>query len=176
MPQQLPLVIVPATNLRQPSRLIQTDEFADSNFIKLVADMMHTMHTDDGIGLAAPQIGHNIRLITIGADAFSGSAALPFSTDADLALINPEIETYSWKTAVDEEGCLSVPGYAGSVERHVTISVKAPTRDGAAITFTAHDYFARVLQHEIDHLNGVLYIDRAKEVWKLDRVSSSRHL
>ncbi len=119
-----------------------------------------------GIGLAAPQIGEGIRLIVIGKDALEDQAQMPFPVDADLVLINPEIHTYSWKTDRDDEGCLSVPGFGGSVDRHVEITLSALTRTGEQIKFVATKYFARVLQHEIDHLNGILFIDRAKEVWK----------
>lgn len=169
MSKILPILSLPNENLRLQSRPVNLDEISDTNFQELCDNMIATMYDDDGIGLAAPQIDVRIRLITIGKDALRDQTDLPFPKKEDLVLINPEVETYSWKTAIDEEGCLSVPGYAGLVERHVSVQLHAYLRDGSRVSFTAKNYFARVLQHEIDHLNGVLYIDRAKETWKFNR-------
>lgn len=165
----LTILSLPNENLRKQSLPVTPEEISTPEFQSLCDDMIATMYDDDGIGLAAPQIDKRIRLITIGKDALADQTDLPFSKKEDLVLINPEIETYSWKTNTDEEGCLSVPGYAGLVERHISITLRATLRDNSSVTFTAKNYFARVLQHEIDHLNGILYVDRAKEVWKFDR-------
>lgn len=176
MSAALPLIVNPDERLRQNSRPLTTAEISDVVFAKLCDDLISTMHADDGIGLAAPQVGHSIRLIAVGASAFSDQDDIPFDTKSDVILINPEITTYSWKTNIDEEGCLSVPGYAGFVERHTSITVRAQTRDGRSVTFATTGYCARVLQHEIDHLNGILYIDRAKKVWKLAHSQPRTHI
>lgn len=162
----LPIVTVPDNRLRQLAAPVESADFATPEFRALCADMITTMYEDDGIGLAAPQIGQSIRLIVVGKDALADQKDLPFSQNEDLVLVNPVIETYSWKTEIDDEGCLSVPGIGGTVERHVQVTVGAKTQTGADVTFVGKNYFARVLQHEIDHLNGILFIDRAKETWK----------
>lgn len=169
MAKSLPIVTLPDESLRQLSRPVELADLATPEFQTLCDDMIHTMYEDDGIGLAAPQVAAQIRLIVVGKDALSDQSNLPFSQKEDLVLINPIIQTYSWKTAVDDEGCLSVPGFGGLVERHVSLTVDAITRTGEPVSFTAKNYFARVLQHEIDHLNGILFIDRAKEVWKHEK-------
>lgn len=174
MARILPIIALPDDRLRKPSRALEMDEIGVPEFQQLCDNMVKTMYDDDGIGLAAPQIGENIRLITVGKDALMDQKQLPFSKDEDLILINPDIQGYSWKTEIGEEGCLSVPGYAGNVERHVQLTMSGHIRTGEKIEFVATRYFARVLQHEVDHLNGVLYIDRAKEVWKFDRYADKQ--
>lgn len=176
MSRILPIVTLPAESLRTASRPIETGEISAPEFQEICDSMVATMYEDDGIGLAAPQIANNIRLITIGKDALADQKELPFPKSIDLVLINPEIQGYSWKTEIAEEGCLSVPGYAGDVERHVSVNMTATTRTGEKVDFNATGYFARVLQHEIDHLNGVLYIDRAKQVWKFDRYAETEKI
>lgn len=172
MARTLPIVTTPDNRLRLLSKPVTQADISHTRFQELCDDMIQTMYDDDGIGLAAPQIGENIRLIVIGRDALKSQKDLPFPITEDLALINPDIQEYSFKTAIDDEGCLSVPGYAGSVERHIQITMSALLRDGTHVQFVATNYFARVLQHETDHLNGVLFIDRAKEVWKHNREAS----
>lgn len=166
MAHVLPIVTVPDNRLRQLSEPIDAAILATPEFQSLCADMVKTMYEDDGIGLAAPQIGQSIRLIVIGKDALADQKDLPFALTEDLVLVNPVIQTYSWKTEIDDEGCLSVPGVGGTVERHVQVTISAKTSAGIDINFVGKNYFARVLQHEIDHLNGILFIDRAKETWK----------
>lgn len=123
----------------------------DEDIQKLITAMFEAMEEDDGIGLAAPQIGISRRVIVVSLD------------DKDferLALINPVISWLSEGKDVMEEGCLSVPGVKAEVERSVDAVVKGMTRNGRWVEITAHGLLARVLQHEIDHLNGVLFIDR----------------
>lgn len=172
MARTLPIVTLPDDRLRLLSQPLTHADISHVRIQGLCDDMIKTMYEDDGIGLAAPQVGENIRLIVVGRDALSDQKDLPFPTTADLVLINPEIQMYSWKTNLDDEGCLSVPGFGGSVDRHSEVTISAETRTGQQIKFVAKNYFARVLQHEIDHLNGILFIDRAKEVWKHDRKPS----
>lgn len=169
MKQTLPIVTLPDIRLRELSTPLALEHILEPKMQRFAEEMVVTMYDDDGIGLAAPQVGRNIRLIVIGKDALVEQATLPFDIKTDAIFFNPEITEYSWKSEIEEEGCLSVPGLAGLVERHTKISVSAILRDGTAVKFSARDYFARVLQHEIDHLNGILFIDRAKETWKHDR-------
>lgn len=114
--------------------------------------MLETMHANDGIGLAAAQIGQNIRLAII------GKQALP--NKKELVLINPKITKRSWRQIKDFEGCLSVPGAAIEVKRHKKITVAALNEKAEPISYIVSDYLARVFQHEIDHLDGILIIDK----------------
>jgi len=123
----------------------------DEQVQKLAADMVETMYTAAGIGLAAPQIGVSQRLIV---------ADMRKEEDGKLiTLINPVIVSGEGHNAIDE-GCLSVPDFTAEVPRHAEILVRGVTLDEKEIEFAASDLLAIVLQHEIDHLNGILFIDR----------------
>ena len=127
----------------------QTVKKITPNIIKLLENLKDTLYEANGVGLAAPQIGVSKRVVVI--DVGEGL----------LELINPEIIEYSDETELGVEGCLSIPGAQGEVERYSRVVVKALNRDGEPITITGEGLLARCLQHEIDHLYGVLYIDRA---------------
>lgn len=159
MAQIKAILTEPNQTLRTPASPVPLEIINTPEFQALCDDMVATMYAADGIGLAAPQIGESIRLLVVGKDALENKK--------DLVLINPEISNYSWKTAVDEEACLSVPGVVGQVERHKSIQVCGFGRDGQPIAFSAQDFFARVLQHEHDHLNGILFIDRAQNTRRI---------
>lgn len=116
----------------------------------LLDDMAETMYDSEGVGLAAPQIGISRRIIVV--DIGEGL----------LELINPVLVKGRGKQ-VGEEGCLSVPGYYASVERYKTIFVEGLDRDGRAVQVKARDFMAVALQHEMDHLDGILFIDKAKK-------------
>ncbi len=118
---------------------------------KLIKDMLETMNSADGVGLAAPQVGISQRIIVV--DVGEGP----------VALINPEIEEASGKE-LDVEGCLSIPGTFGYVERAQQVTVAGLNESGRSVRIRAEGLFARALQHEIDHLEGVLFIDRAVEI------------
>ena len=125
--------------------------------------MIETMYIKDGVGLAAPQVGRSIQLCTI------IKQYNEFTPGEDLCLINPTWEKLNRKQEWDEEGCLSVPGKFGKIKRYTDIKVSAFDKKGKPITFEAHNFFARIIQHELDHLNGHLYIDRAKDVHEVTR-------
>jgi peptide deformylase len=116
---------------------------------KFIDDMLETMYKEDGVGLAATQVDVDKRLIVC--------------TDRENAfvLFNPKIVGHSEMVKIDFEGCLSLPGLNAKVPRHEKVVVKAYDRDWRPMEITARGLFAVVLQHEIDHLNGILYIDRA---------------
>ncbi|MBO9369610.1 MAG: peptide deformylase [Chloroflexi bacterium] len=130
----------------------------------LIQDMWETMRAARGVGLAAVQIGVPLRVIV---------AEIPEDMDdpdagTSLALINPELVKVSREVEDGVEGCLSVPGWAGTVPRHVEVVVKGMDPKGKPVRRKARGYLARVLQHEIDHTEGVLFIDRATEVWSVE--------
>jgi peptide deformylase len=123
----------------------------DAELSKLIDDMFETMYDAHGIGLAAPQIGVSRRLIVVDV-AEEGST--PF------AMLNPRIVESGSRTEKGEEGCLSIPGISAPVERPMTVVVEGLDREGNPIRMEADGMLARCLQHEIDHLDGVLFIDR----------------
>ncbi len=119
---------------------------------ELIDDMITLMWQEDGVGLAAPQIGQGLRIVII----TRGREAIP--------LINPIIVFRSLRKNTMEEGCLSVPGFYGTVRRSTIVHARARGRKGEVLRFRAHGLEARIVQHEVDHLDGILFIDRAKRV------------
>ncbi len=127
----------------------------DDRIIKLLNNMMETLKMEDGVGLAAPQIGVSKRVI------------IAFKEDEDkiIEVINPEIIS-SLGEECGEEGCLSVPGKVGLVKRAKDIVVSGQNAKGESIEYNASGMFARIIQHEIDHLNGILFVDKIEKVEK----------
>lgn len=153
----MPVITHPNALLRQIARPISAEELAGEKMQELCDSMVTTMYADDGIGLAAVQVAQGVSIIIIGKDAFGASSS-------DLVISNPSLSHYSLEKATDEEGCLSVPGLIGDVERHVGVTLCGITRDGQSYERALTGYAARVAQHECDHLNGILYIDRATNI------------
>ncbi len=144
-----PLIILPDPLLRQASKSI---EQIDTEIQRLADDMLETMYDAPGIGLAAIQIGVPRRLLVIDV-AREGEEKKP------LVFINPEIVASSDERSVYEEGCLSIPDYYAEVERPARVTVKHLDRNGKEQLTEADGLLATCVQHEIDHLNGVLFID-----------------
>ena len=147
--------------LRTRARLIDKSELRDPLLQKLIDDMIETMHEYHGVGLAAPQVHEDIRL-------FIGM--LDESPDDDsepIALINPEITPLGDEKVEGREGCLSIPEIYGSVPRFVDIAVKALDRSGKRLELVLKGFPARVAQHETDHLDGVLFLDRMTSMQSL---------
>jgi peptide deformylase len=118
---------------------------------QLIRDMFETMYAEEGVGLAAPQVGVSERIIIID----------PHQDDTEpFALVNPEILEASRETEKGEEGCLSIPGVRDLVERSISIRVRGLSPDGETREFAADGLVARVLQHEVDHIDGILFFDR----------------
>lgn len=168
----LPIVTLPTLTLRDRSREITRAELLSTKTKKLIKDMIPTMYGDDGIGLAAPQVGENLRICVVGKDALPKLTIDNKHLTVDLVLVNPVWTKINKKTAWDTEGCLSVPGIFGEVKRYTNIEVTAWNELGEEIKFMAQDFFARVIQHEVDHLDGILFIDKAKNLYKLDKKAS----
>ncbi|WP_301859216.1 peptide deformylase [uncultured Megasphaera sp.] len=123
---------------------------------KLLDDMAETMYAAEGVGLAAPQINESLQLVVL--DDGSGL----------IELINPEIIEHSDDMEEGTEGCLSVPGYYGSVSRYHAIKVRALNRRGKTVIYNAEGFLARIFQHELDHLVGTLFIEKADNLQKVD--------
>lgn len=141
----LPIHTLPDSVLKQKAKKVHT---IDRSTKKLVRDMLETMHAEPGrVGLAAPQVGVLLRVIVIG-----------MPEEEDIVLINPEIVRRRGERVIDE-GCLSVPGYFGQIKRSEAVTVKGKDQHGKEIRVKAEGLLAQALEHEIDHLNGTLYID-----------------
>ena len=130
----------------------------DDEMRRFLDDMLETMYADKGVGLAAPQVGVSRRVIVI--DTEQRDEDGNYKPGKPMYLINPEIVYKSEEMILFCEGCLSVPGQSAEVERHQKIKVRYLDYDGKECEIEAEDYPAVVLQHEIDHLDGILYIDR----------------
>jgi peptide deformylase len=130
----------------------------------LIDDMVETMRAAPGVGLAAPQVGVSLRVIVVeyGDPAEDGKAPVLYT------LVNPEITRESRETEPGTEGCLSIPGIVGEVERASAVTVKAQDRRGRPAKVKAEGWLARIFQHEIDHLNGVLFVDRTDRIWQVE--------
>jgi len=163
MPKQLKILINPNPILRKISTPLEPSEIIKPEFKILLADMAETMMSKDGAGLAAPQIGQNIRVVVIHHDKKT------------IFLINPQITKKSWAREIEEEGCLSVLNDKGEiiyapVERHKKINCVYFDEQGLKKKIQAEKLLARVIQHELDHLDGVLFIDKIVQNKKTNKL------
>ena len=157
------IVTLPDPVLRRKARAITK---FDKELSTLIDDMVETMREAPGVGLAAPQIGLSDRLIVIeyyerGEDEENEDAPKKV-----WAVVNPEIVKKSEETVMGVEGCLSIPGLLGEVERNTEVHVRGLNRHGKPMKIKAKGWLARIFQHEIDHLNGVVFPDLATRVWQ----------
>ncbi len=152
----LPIRIAPDAVLKQKAKKVHA---IDRSVKKLVRDMLETMHAEPGrAGLAAPQVGVPLRVIVIG-----------IPEEEDIVLINPQIVRRRGERVIDE-GCLSVPGYFGQIKRAEAVTVKGKDQNGKESRVKAEGLLAQALEHEIDHLNGTLYIDHPEVRETLRRI------
>ena len=151
----LPILKYPDPVLcRKAKRVSRIDESLN----RLIDDMIETMYQASGAGLAAPQVGVSLKIAVIG-----------IPDEEVIVLVNPELVKKSGERMVIE-GCLSVPGYRGEIKRAEKVTVKALDRNGKAFRIKAEELLAEVLEHEIDHLNGVLYLDHLESTDKLEKI------
>jgi len=155
------VIIVPHPTLRKKAAPV-TDFGAETQ--QLIEDMIITLHQESGAGLAAPQVNVSQQVILV-----------EFGSEEDETLpptlyvtLNPKITRFSTETVSGAEGCLSIPGLMGEVERAQEIVVEGQNRHGEPIKMKLRGWVARIFQHEIDHLNGILYTDRTTSVWETD--------
>jgi peptide deformylase len=153
----LKLRVLPDPVLRQKARRVNS---IDNSIRKLVSDMVDTMHSAAGVGLAAPQVGISLRIAVI--EVLEGNI---------LVLLNPEVIRREGVRLLTE-ACLSVPGYQGEIERAERVKVKAQNLQGKEIRIKGEGLLAQALEHEIDHLNGMLYIDHITIPDRLQKVSA----
>lgn len=140
----LPIRVAPDPILRQKSKRVR---HIDRSTQRLIDNMLETMRSVSGVGLAAPQVGVPLRIAVIG-----------IPEQEEIVLVNPKIVRKSGERLVNE-GCLSIPGYIGQVKRAVSVTIKGRDRNGKEIRIKAAELLAQALEHEINHLNGILYID-----------------
>lgn len=148
----LPILKFPNKILRVPGEPVVFPLSKD--VVKLARDMVDTVRKADGIGLAAPQVGKSLNLIIINLE----KGGVP-----TMVLFNPKITKKSFKKVEIEEGCLSIPGVFGKVKRPKKVEIQAQTLEGKIIKFSDDGWVSRVVQHEIDHINGKLIIDHIKK-------------
>lgn len=152
----LPIRTVPDPILRQKTKRIRT---IDKSIKKLIADMQETLHAEEGrVGLAAPQVGVSLRATVIG-----------MPDEEDIILINPEIVRKKGERLVTE-GCLSIPGYIGQITRAESVTAKGQDINGKDIRIKAEELLAQALEHEIDHLDGILYVDHLEDADDLRKI------
>jgi peptide deformylase len=144
--------------LRQKTRALDRVEITSPSIQKLIDDMLETMAEYHGVGLAAPQVHASVRLFVAALDSDDDES----QEDEPVVLINPEITPIGSAEAEGWEGCLSIPDIRGQVPRAKEIIVRGYDRTGSRIEITARDFPARVIQHEADHLDGVLFFDRMR--------------
>ena len=143
--------------LRQKAKRVSS---IDSSIQRLINDMVETMQEVNGVGLAAPQVGVSLRVVV-----------LQMPEEEPMAIINPEIVKRGGEQEVTE-GCLSIPGHFGQIKRSASVIVKGQDGKGRAIRIRATGLMAEALEHEIDHLNGILYIDHIESQDKLHEVET----
>jgi peptide deformylase len=158
----LEIATLPDPVLRRKAKKITT---FDKDLQTLIENMIETMREAPGVGLAAPQISESVRLVVVeyGEEDEEGNEDAPKKL---YIIANPEIVQASEEKVVGIEACLSIPGLVGEVERHEKIVIKGLNRFARPVKVTAEGWLARIFQHEIDHLDGVVYTDRATRVWK----------
>jgi peptide deformylase len=159
-----PMALMTIVNLPDPvlrRKAHKVTDF-DRDFEQLVTDMIETLRAAPGVGLAAPQVGVSKRVIVIE----YGDEEDEEAPKKLYVLANPEIVSASEQVVKGVEACLSVPGLVGEVERYYGVTVKGMNRKGKPVKVKAQGWLARIFQHEMDHLDGIVYTDRATEVWK----------
>lgn len=159
------IIKLPHPTLRRKAHRI---EKFDRELRNLVKDMIETMRDEPGVGLAAPQVNLSQRLIVV---EYPVDDSIPDAEPKIFVLANPELTLISEERVRGIEGCLSVPNLVGEVDRAQAVTVKGQNEHGQDITIEAQGWLARIFQHEIDHLNGVLFVDLAETLYQPDELS-----
>ncbi|MEK7631349.1 MAG: peptide deformylase [Patescibacteria group bacterium] len=155
------IVTIPNAILRAKAVSLEKNAFGTPSIRQLVQDMAETMAAADGIGLAAPQVGTRERVFIVA------------TKNGALAFCNPKIVKHSFLKITMEEGCLSIPGVFGTVKRPRRIQVEACDVEGKPFRTTADGLLARVIQHELDHLNGILFIDKVIRITRGEKPANT---
>jgi peptide deformylase len=150
--------------VRKPAAPVDVEKLQGADMQRLIDDMIETMYEYEGVGLAAPQVHVSLRLAVLEVEASDERAAQPIPLTV---LVNPKITPLEGADASAWEGCLSIPELRGVVPRHSRLRLDALDREGRPISLEASDFFARVIQHECDHLDGRVYLDRMQDMRSL---------
>ncbi|QQG45265.1 MAG: peptide deformylase [Candidatus Sungiibacteriota bacterium] len=196
MEKTTPIVKEPSRVLRRKATEIPVGGIPTSRVQRLISQMKEALkNTPDGVGLAAPQVGESLRIFIVSgeaeeidkaekkgwqrskADSVSQKSEPPYEKRdwKYYVFINPAVKKASSTKIEGPEGCLSVPGKYGAVQRHEKITVEAYDEQGKKITRGASRFFARVMQHELDHLEGILFIDKAENITDANRYGTKKH-
>jgi len=151
----IPILRLGHPSLRTPAQPIAPDRIADAETQTLIDDMVESMREEHGVGLAAPQVGVGVQLFIYQAP---GPPEIPLKV-----VINPLVTPQAREMSYDWEGCLSIPDLRGLVPRHPRVRVQGLDREGRRLDFIATGFEARIVQHEYDHLNGVVFLDRMRD-------------
>jgi len=161
--------------LREVAKSVPKEEIGSARIKKIIEEMSITMASQrDGVAIAAPQIGENLRIFIVSGKILKHADSSYKGDDRDLIFINPEIIKLSKEKKEVEEGCLSVRWLYGKVKRSVRATIRAYNEKGQKIERGASGVLAQIFQHETDHLNGVLFTDKAKEVWEMSEEEIQR--
>ena len=158
-----PIVRLGHPALRTPADPVDLERLPDPDLQELIDDLFETMLEAGGVGLAAPQLGISLRLFVY-AVIDSGSAD---DTEELRVVINPGLDPLAGELVYDWEGCLSIADLRGLVPRHRAVRVLGCDREGKSLDYRAEDYEARIVQHEVDHLNGIVFLDRMRDMRSL---------
>lgn len=151
----IPILRLGHPSLRTPAQPVPRERIAETEFQTLIDDMAESMRDEHGVGLAAPQVGVPMQLFIYEA---AGPPEIPLSV-----VINPLVTPQAREMSYDWEGCLSIPDLRGLVPRHPKVRVQGLDREGKPLDFIATGFEARIVQHEYDHLNGVVFLDRMRD-------------
>lgn len=154
-----PIVRLGHPALRSPAQSLPPARIADPEIQSLIDDMVETMRDAHGVGIAAPQLGEEVQIFIYQA---AGPPEIPLHV-----VINPLITPQVREVVYDWEGCLSIPELRGLVPRHPTVRIQGLDREGRSLDYTASGFEARIIQHEYDHLNGVVFLDRMRDLRSL---------
>lgn len=146
--------------LRTPAEPVAETDLGSAGLAALIEDMIETMRSAEGVGLAAPQVARPLQVFVY---EIPGEETRPPAR----VVVNPMVEPEAGELVWDWEGCLSIPGLRGLVPRHPEVRVRGLDRHGEPLDFLARGYEARIIQHEFDHLNGIVYLDRMRDLQSL---------
>ncbi|MFL6201001.1 MAG: peptide deformylase [Thermoanaerobaculia bacterium] len=157
-----PIIRLGHPALRTPAQPVPPEQIRTGEIQQLVEDMVETMHAAAGVGLAAPQLGVGLQIFVYACEGNDRHADIPLHV-----VINPMITPHSRELVYDWEGCLSIPDLRGLVPRHPSVRVQGLDREGGRLDYIASDFEARIVQHEYDHLNGIVFLDRMRDLRSL---------
>jgi peptide deformylase len=157
-----PIIRLGHPALRTPAQPVPPERMRTEELQQLVEDMVETMHAAAGVGLAAPQLGDELQIFVYASQGNERHADIPLHV-----VVNPMITPHSRELVYDWEGCLSIPDLRGLVPRHQAVRVQGLDREGRRLDYVASGFEARIVQHEYDHLNGVVFLDRMRDLRSL---------